>query len=72
MKTTIFKHSPYADQRIMVYISPGITETCIQPVHCKQGFGRPNENDRGCYGDKCLSTEICKKVGNERLRWEYV
>lgn len=64
--------SPYANQRIKVYIAPGVTANCIQPAHCINGFGRPDENDRGCYGDKCPSTDLCKEVAKEGLRWEYV
>lgn len=64
--------APYTEQRIKVYTSPGVTEYCLQPFHCKQGFGRPDENNRSCYGDRCCSTEICKRVGNEGLRWEYI
>lgn len=63
--------APYAEQRIKVYSGPGITESCIQPAFCKQGFGRPADVPE-CYPNRCPSTEICKRVGKEGLRWEYV
>jgi hypothetical protein len=63
--------TPLVEQRIKVYTAPGVTETCIQPPHCKQGFGRPADTP-GCYNNRCPCTEICKRVGNKRLRWEYV
>lgn len=62
---------PYAKQRVKVYVSPGITETCWQPEHCVRGFGRPADLEE-CYPNRCPSTGICKRVGNEGLRWEYV
>lgn len=57
--------------KIVVYFESR-KKTCIKPWHCKKGFGNPDENDRGCYGDRCPSTEICKEVAREGLRWEYV
>lgn len=61
--------TPYAKQRIKVYVCPGITETCWQPGNCSRGFGRPDDLEE-CY--KCSSKDICKRVGNKGLRWEYV
>lgn len=59
-------------QRIKVYIARGIIATCTCPAHCIRGFGKPGENDRGCYGDKCPNTDLCKQVAKEGLKWEYV
>lgn len=63
---------PYEKQYIKVYTAPGETETCIQPAHCTRGFGRAFGDDPGCYPNQCLSTDICKRVKNQGLRWEYV
>lgn len=63
---------PYAKQYIKVYSAPGQTETCIQPAHCLRTFGRPYGDDPGCYPGKCPSVDICKRVKNQGLRWEYV
>ena len=59
-------------RKIKVYGNKNAITCCFQPPQCTHLFGRPDENDRGCYGDRCPSTEICKRVGNEGLRWEYV
>ena len=65
---------PPADKLIEVFFKDhgGIAAYCYQPAHCVHGFGNPDGNDRGCYGDRCPSTVICKLVGNEGLRWEYI
>ena len=62
--------SPSAEQRIKIFVAPGVTETCYQPAYCK-GFSHPGDREE-CYPNHCPSTDICKRVGHEGLRWEYV
>lgn len=71
-----------AEKNIKVYFNNVITaatgeehtvfdrefEVYTLPVHCK-GFGKPDEKERGCYGDQCPNTEICKMAAVKKVTW---